>query len=176
MNRLACAAIAIVTFCTALYGQQSQNPVMDSVRQTLERQQKSLVAAAEAMPPDKYNFRPTSQQMTFGALVAHTVESNNVLCSRIGDLEEPKQGEAKLKETDPKDKLLSALENSFKFCTKALSKADDSKLGAQVKVFGGRQVSRAAAAISLTNGWADHYGMAAMYLRLNGLLPPTAKK
>jgi len=24
--------------------------------------------------------------------------------------------------------------------------------------------------------WADHYGMAAMYLRLNGLVPPTAKK
>jgi hypothetical protein len=24
--------------------------------------------------------------------------------------------------------------------------------------------------------WADHYGASAMYLRLNGILPPTAKK
>jgi hypothetical protein len=32
------------------------------------------------------------------------------------------------------------------------------------------------AMIALTNSWADHYGMEAMYLRLNHLLPPTAKK
>jgi hypothetical protein len=29
--------------------------------------------------------------------------------------------------------------------------------------------------IALTNDWADHYSAAAMYLGLNGLLPPTAK-
>jgi putative salt-induced outer membrane protein YdiY len=53
---------------------------------------------------------------------------------------------------------------------------DDSKLGDQVKIFGGREASKATAAIALTNDWADHYAMAAMYLRLNGMLPPTAKK
>ena len=31
------------------------------------------------------------------------------------------------------------------------------------------------ALIALTNDWADHYSAAAMYLRLNGLLPPTAQ-
>jgi hypothetical protein len=31
--------------------------------------------------------------------------------------------------------------------------------------------------IALTpNDWADHYSAAAIYLRLNGVLPPTAKK
>jgi hypothetical protein len=30
--------------------------------------------------------------------------------------------------------------------------------------------------IHLATGWADHYGAAAMYLRLNNLLPPSAKK
>ena len=34
---------------------------------------------------------------------------------------------------------------------------------------------RAFALIALTNDWADHYSSAAMYLRLNGLLPPTAQ-
>jgi hypothetical protein len=28
---------------------------------------------------------------------------------------------------------------------------------------------------TLATAFADHYGMAAMYLRLNGLVPPTAK-
>ena len=33
----------------------------------------------------------------------------------------------------------------------------------------------ARARVLLTNDWADHYSSAAMHLRLNGLLPPTAQ-
>ena len=58
----------------------------------------------------------------------------------------------------------------------ALSKVDDTKLGETVELFGGRQGPRAFALIALTNDWADHYTAAAMYLRLNGLLPPTARE
>jgi hypothetical protein len=53
---------------------------------------------------------------------------------------------------------------------------DDSKLGDTVELFGGREGPRAFALIALTNDWADHYSAAAMYLRLNGLLPPTAQE
>ncbi len=56
-----------------------------------------------------------------------------------------------------------------------MTHVDDSKLGETIEVFGGRQAPRAFALIALTNDWADHYSAAAMYLRLNGLLPPTAQ-
>ena len=52
---------------------------------------------------------------------------------------------------------------------------DDSKLGDSVELFGGRQFPRAMGALGLASGWADHYAAAAMYLRLNGILPPTAQ-
>jgi hypothetical protein len=45
-----------------------------------------------------------------------------------------------------------------------------------VTLWGGRQANKAGALIGLSNDWADHYSQAAMYLRLNGMLPPTAKK
>jgi len=45
-----------------------------------------------------------------------------------------------------------------------------------VELFGGLEGPRAFALIALTNDWADHYSAAAMYLRLNGLLPPTAQE
>jgi uncharacterized damage-inducible protein DinB len=154
----------------------AQNPVMDSVRQIMQRQEGNLTGAAQEMPADKYGFRPTSQQMTFGTLIMHVVESNDFLCSRIAGVEEPKQSKLKLSATDPKDKLVSALKSSFDYCKSALSKAKDSDLGAQVKLWGGRQTPKAGAAIGLTDDWADHYSQAAMYLRLNGLLPPSAKK
>jgi hypothetical protein len=37
-------------------------------------------------------------------------------------------------------------------------------------------VTRAWISLVLAGAWADHYAEAAMYLRLNGVLPPTAKK
>ena len=178
MKKATCG-VAIVAMMTCLsYAQQSGsgNPVMDTVRQIMQRQEGNLVGAAHEMPADKYSFRPTPPQMTFGTLMMHIAESNNMLCSRIGGVEEPKQGNVKLKDTDPKEKLVSALQKSFDFCKSALGKVNDSDLGSQAKIWGGRQVPKAAAAIYLTDDWADHYAMAAIYLRLNGLLPPSAKK
>lgn len=153
---------------------QEKNPVTSVAREILPRQQKNLVAAAEEMPADKFGYKPTEQQMTFGHLVLHIIGSNNHLCSTIGDVPEVK-APVPLKETDGKDKLVAGLKASFDFCTTALAKVDDSKLGDEVELFGGRKGPRAFALIALTNDWADHYSSAAMYLRLNGLLPPTAQ-
>ncbi len=160
------AAIAVLA--------QDNNPVTYVSKQIIPRQQKNLVAAVEAMPADKFGYKPTEQQITFGHLVLHIIESNNYLCSHIGDVPEVKPP-VPLKDSDGKDKLVAALQASFDFCTTALGKVDDSKLGDEVELFGGRKGSRAFALIALTNDWADHYSSAAMYLRLNGLLPPTAQ-
>lgn len=153
---------------------QEKNPVTTVVREMLPRQQKNLVAAAEEMPADKYSYKPTEQQMPFSHLVLHVMESNNYLCSRISDVPEVKAS-VPVKETDGKDKLVAALKASFEFCSTNLAKVDDSKLGDEVELFGGRKGSRAFALFVLTNGWSDHYSAAAMYLRLSGLLPPTAQ-
>ncbi len=68
------------------------------------------------------------------------------------------------------------MKESFAYCEQVLAKADDSTLGQAVAFSGGRTGTRASALIHLATGWADHYGAAAMYLRLNNLLPPSAQK
>jgi DinB superfamily len=149
------------------------NPVSTALRDILPGRQKNTIAAIEAMPADKFNYKPTPDQMTFGHLVAHMVEANYTLCSGAAAVPAPKV--EPVTETDAKDKLVAALKASFDFCADALSKMDDSKLGETVELFG-HQASHASAGIRLASGWADHYAEAAMYLRLNGILPPTAKK
>jgi hypothetical protein len=168
LSLLLCALAASPTFC-----QQVKNPVSSAVRDMLAGRQKNIVAAAEEMPADKYSYKPTPEQMTFGHLIAHIVEANNVLCAKSADVPEPKVEEAK--ESDGKDKLVAALKASFDFCGTALSKADDSKLGDTIELFGSKR-TRAVAFIGTASSWADHYGMQAMYLRLNGLTPPSAEK
>ena len=148
------------------------NPVSTTVKNQLPRFSKNMVAAAESMPADKYSFKPTPEMNSFGHLVIHIVQCNNLLCSKISGATAP---ETKLADTDGKDKLVAGLKASFDFCTTALANVDDSKLGESLILFGNRPASRAAALIGLSDGWNDHYGAQAIYLRLNGILPPSAQ-
>jgi hypothetical protein len=149
-----------------------KNPVSDAVREILPRQQKNLIAAVEEMPADKFGYSPTPAQVPFGHIVLHITTSNIELCSKAGKMISPPMHAAP--ETD-KDKLLAGLTRSFQFCEAALNSLDDSRLGDPVELYGGRQGTVASALFALTSDWADHYSAAAMYLRLNGLLPPTAQ-
>ena len=164
----------IVLLATAALAQQTKSPVSDVLRQMLIGREKATVAAFESMPADKYGFKPTADQMTFGHLATHIVTSNYYFCANVGDVTAPKVDE--LKDTDDKSKLVAALKASFEFCHTALEKADDSKLNDNITWFDGKPRARAWAAVTLSGSWADHYGAAAMYLRLNGVLPPTAAR
>jgi len=168
------ASVFVLVFCVLIspLWAQKKNPVTTVINEILPRQAKNLQAAVETMPADKFSFRPTEAQMTFGHLVAHMVDSNYYLCAKASDTAQPKM--EPIKETD-KTALLAALKASFDFCTTNLAKVDDSKLGDTIQAYGGREVPRAWSLIALTNDWADHYSSASIYLRLNRLLPPTAQ-
>jgi uncharacterized damage-inducible protein DinB len=168
---LLCAAAVVAQ--QAKSGSASTNPVSDTVRGMLAGRAKNLTAAVEAMPADKYSYKPTEGQMTFGMLVEHIANSNNFLCAKLANQAAPSD---KITDKDPKDKLVAAVKSSFAYCETALKGVQDSQLGEQVTLFGGHPAPKAAALFALAGGWADHYGAAAIYLRLNGILPPTAQK
>jgi hypothetical protein len=151
----------------------STNPVSDALRIGLTRSAKNMTAAAEAMPGDKFSFKPTPDQMSFAHLAIHIADSNNLFCSKISGV--PAAEGPKLAETDSKDKLVAAVKQSFDFCSASLAKVDDSHLSDSIPLFNGRSFSRAAAMFILAGSWADHYSAQSMYLRLNGVLPPTAE-
>jgi hypothetical protein len=151
----------------------AKDPVSSALRSMLPRRRDNTLAAISAMPADKFGYKPTPDQMTFGHLVVHIVEFNNGICAKTADVPAPKVEE--VKETDSKEKLAAAAAASFDFCGEALLKMSDSKLGDSIELFGGHQSTRAAAALILASGTADHYALAAMYLRLNGILPPSAQ-
>lgn len=170
-----CFASSLLQAQAAMSAQPApvKDPVSASLKMLLPRSQNNTIGAIDAMPADKFTYKPTDEQMTFAHLVAHIANSNYSLCAKAADVPAPKVDEAK--DTDGKDKLLAAAKASFEFCSEALAKMDDSKLGDSVELFGGRQFPRAMAALGLASGWADHYAAAAMYLRLNKILPPSAQ-
>jgi uncharacterized damage-inducible protein DinB len=167
--------VAVCALPFALCAAQAPNPVMNGVRAMAQRQTKNIVAAAEAMPADKYSFKPTPAQMTYGDVVAHLIkEGNNYLCSASSGMKEPDV--SKFAGTDSKDKLVAGLKESFKFCESVLGQVQDAQLADSIDFFGGHKVTKGMAALITVADWADHYSQMAIYLRLNGQLPPTAKQ
>lgn len=176
MKRILLVILAAALAPLAASAQQAPapeaNPVSSALRSIVTRESREVVAAADEMPADKYSYHPTPAQMTFGHLVVHMATFNFSMCSTISGVAAPKQD---LQESDSKDKLVGALQASFDFCSSSFANLDDSKLGEQLPFFGGRTASRATLMFVLAADFADHYSTEASYLRLNGLLPPSAQ-
>ena len=171
--RIYSAALAAIVLLPGLATSQG-NPVADAFRDNAKSQAKNLIAAAEEFPADKYAYKPTPSQMSVGDIVVHLSQGNDYLCGTIGGMKAPDR--SKIAATDSKDALLARLRQTFAFCDQALAPLTDANLGEQLPFFGGRKMSRAAVMTLTTGDWADHYSQYANYLRLNGMLPPTAKK
>src|SRR6267378_4868854 len=122
------------------------NPVSTFVKAGVARYGKNMTAAAEAMPAEKYSFKPSPEMNSYGHLMMHIAQTNNTFCAKISGQAAP---DVKIAETDPKDKLVAAIKDSFAFCTAALEKVDDSRLGEQFVLFGGRPMSRGGALVAL---------------------------
>jgi hypothetical protein len=151
---------------------QGTAPVAQAFRDNAGVEAKNLIAAAELMPADKYSFKPTPAQMSFAEITIHLSTGNDYLCGAIGGVTAPNR--PTVAATASKEVLVARLKETFQFCSDALAKLDDSKLSDPLDFFG-RKMSRAAVMTLTTGDWADHYSQSAIYLRLNGILPPTAK-
>ncbi len=150
------------------------NPVASAFRDDTKTFAKNLISAAEDMPADRYGFKPTAAQMSFGDIVGHLSEANDFLCAKIGGMAAPTR--TKVAKKAKKAELVARLKETFEFCDQAVASLDDSKLGEQMSLFGPKMYTRAATMNISIGDWADHYSQAAIYMRLNGKLPPTAKK
>jgi uncharacterized damage-inducible protein DinB len=144
--------------------------VSDAYRTEFELNADRIIAAAEDMPADRYGFRPTPAQMSFAEVVIHVLEGNDDIGAVVGDTAAPARSQ--VTPADAKSVLVARLKRTFEYCRVALGRLTDSMLGDPLPDYG----TRAQALFSTINHWSDHYSQMAIYLRLNGVLPPTARK
>lgn len=166
-------AIAFAIWSAPLHAQQGTtpaSPTADATRRWLKVEAANLIAAAEEMPADKYTFRPTPQQMTFAKLMTHVVESNRYMCAGIAGEAVPK--ESGVTDADGKAAIVADVKRSFEYCARVLLPLNDARLTEQIPVF---NQTRADVMMFLIADHSDHYATAAMHLRLNNLVPPTAQ-
>jgi len=152
--------------------QMATNPISATARMMFAQHSRNMIAAAEVMPAEKFTFHPTEAQMTYGKLISHIAQTNEFICAGIGGtpLQAPPSTPT---ETDSKDVLVKAVKDSFDHCSSALQTLTDAKATEPVAM-GSQKVPRVYFLMVLIADWADHYSTQASYLRLNGILPPSA--
>lgn len=150
---------------------QTGNGVFTAVQKLVGTMSKNIVAGAEEMPPDKYDFRPTPAQNTFGHLIVHMITANDFFCSAMSGAQMPAMPVAK--DDDPKDALVAKLKASFDLCTSAVAKLDDAKIEDAVST-GRGSTPLGSLIVTFVQDYGDHYAQESGYLRAAGLLPPTA--
>lgn len=177
---LVAVSVGLLAGASAAAAQQAMQPkpagpLAAALLQVWQRAARNMPAAADDMPAEKFTFKPTEQQMSFGEIIAHEARSNETLCAALaGGPAAPSEAAAGAEA--PKEQLVARLRKSFETCRDIVSTLTEAALADSVPFFGGRKATKAVAAVYLVTDWADHYAQAAMYLRLNGILPPSARR
>jgi uncharacterized damage-inducible protein DinB len=129
---------------------------------------------AAEMPADKYSFKPTPAQQTFGERTVHVATTNVYFLDLLG-------GTATKPTIDPKatskDAALKALDDSFDYGAAILKQQTDQTLlqsVASAPKFMGPSSGARIIAFLAGHTW-DIYGQMAVYLRLNGQVPPASQ-
>lgn len=169
----------------SLAAQQSAaqaNPITASFRGRISALSREITQAFDSIPESKFGFKPTPAQFTIGFIAQHVANDSYFFCGTFSDLKPNVPADEastpdSVKATWPKAKLLSQLHGAFAFCAKALDRVTDASLAGETTLsFGGRsrKVPRASMVLEHALDLADHYSQLANYMRLNGILPPTA--
>jgi uncharacterized damage-inducible protein DinB len=140
-------------------------------------QAEEVVAAAEAMPADKYNFAPTSGNFqgvrTFAQQVTHIAEAQYFFFSGFGI--KPGIDPQSITKLTSKDDAVKALKDSYAFAEKAMETITPENAFAKIATVDGADTRATIAAVGLAHT-NDHYGQLVVYLRLNGIIPPASRK
>ena len=146
----------------------------DSVVEELRRQWQStrslVTGLAEAIPENKYDYRPTPEVRSFREQLQHVVGENYMFMGMAAGEKPPVPVPPENLKT--RAELLKALSESYDYGTKVLAALTDKKALEAVPGFGGQKTPRLGIVINNLKDNMDHYGNMVTYLRLNGLVPP----
>ena len=146
------------------------DPLSNEARQSWSRTKGNLLAAAEKMPEESYNFKPTPESQSFRDLVAHTADSAMGVCSGFNGARKPGGAASMTAKAD----LTGALKGAMDECDKAYEALADSKATEMIEGRAGPQ-SRLGTLYRNTIHMEHEYAQMAVHLRLKGVVPPSSE-
>jgi uncharacterized damage-inducible protein DinB len=156
-------------------------PIHKAARDLYEIVKCDVIAAAEVMPESGYSVKVDPDVRSFGQQVAHIADANYLFASSCLGEPNPFPGvtpvEPGILETSKvtKGDILAVLKSSFAYCDGAFNSASDITL-AETVPFRKDTVPKAFLLNLAFLHTAEHYGAMTLYLRSQGIIPPSTER
>ena len=168
-----CGVVTAVAPSSVLAQSASPSLVKEIVA-TWQRAVTEILDVAEAMPEDKYGYKPTPEIATFRDQLVHVAGiAQRFIDTAKGTKSEPAHPHA----TMTKAEVIALMKQTFQTGEGMLASLSDAQLLEPVKFpFGDRTVSRFTFWQGPLYQIRNHHGQLVVYLRMNGIVPPTTAR
>jgi uncharacterized damage-inducible protein DinB len=143
--------------------------------QDLKDSEKKLTSLAEAIPADKYAWRPAEGVRSVSEVFMHVANANYFYPTFWG-VQPPAsvKGQNLEKSVTEKAKVVHTLKDSFAHLEKAVDEISDEQMAKSFDYFG-QQMTTSALLFHVANHEHEHLGQLIAYARMNGVMPPWSK-
>lgn len=164
---------------------QTQVTIADALNYWIANCETEVVAAADAMPNEKYSYAPVAGEFTgvrtFAQQVKHLAANNYRMANRILAQSSTPDQEAETGPSDvrSKEQIMNYLKGSFSALHRATESITVENALAPVmpaQINSEKQSTRVQFAVDAVAHSYDHYGQMVEYLRMNGIVPPASRK
>jgi uncharacterized damage-inducible protein DinB len=178
INLFSCMPLVwAIVFCVASRSVAQTPSIQANALADWTSQKETLVKLANAMPEEKFRYKPTPAQRDYGEQILHIAEANVVQMGRLaGKATAPS---VNMKATSKAD-ILHALEDSFDYGIAVLKEQTDQTMVQAAETtrfdrFMGPSTRARVVAYVMGHTW-DIYGQMVVYVRLNGITPPASQR
>ena len=166
------AVVWLTSGASTVRAQTTPPSLVKELVATWQRAATEIVDIAEAMPAEKYGYKPTPEIATFGDQLAHVAG----ITQRFIDSAKGTKSDAAHKAMT-KPETIALLKQTFQTGQDMLGSLTDAQLLEPVKFpFGDRTVSRFTFWQGPLYQIRNHHGQLVVYLRMNGIVPPTTAR
>jgi len=157
----------------SLWAQAPAPSLAKEIAASFQRASTEILDVAEAMPADKYGYKPTPEISSFGEQLAHVAG----ITQRFIDTAKGVKTEAPHHAATTKPEIMELLKKTFQNAQDMINPLTDAQLLEPVKFpFGDRTVTRATYWQGPLYQIRNHHGQLVVYLRMNGIVPPTTAR
>jgi len=163
---------------------ETTTPILKSARDLYEIVKADVIAAAEIMPESGYSLKIEPDVRSFGQQVAHIADAIYLFASSCLSEPNPFPGVTPIeagvleKTKATKSDIVNVLKSSFDYCDRAFTSVSDTALVETVEFPAARNkiVNKAFLLNLAFFHTAEHYGAMTLYLRSQGIVPPSTRR
>jgi uncharacterized damage-inducible protein DinB len=138
----------------------------------LDTLSKKFISLAEAIPADKYTWRPAEGVRSIAEVYLHVAAANYAIPEPLGG-EMPERVKAKdwEKSTTDKDKIVAELKKSFASCVAVITSVPTTEIATPLPKLG-PDANKGDVEYGLVTHMSEHLGQSIAYAREVGVTPP----